>query len=722
MKYYQQLDITDCGPACLAMVASFFGKNLSISQIRTDAGTDVVGTNIKGLLIAAKEHGFSTKALKGSKESFSHHLPTPFIVHMHIEYENKWRDHFVVVKKIKKHYIEIWDPDPSIKKVKVSPDIFFTQWTGYAIFLEPSTDFSLSKSNNLFIKFLPLLTPHKKILLYSFLCSIIIMIFGLFSSFYFKYIFDELIYTKAKFSLNTLSIGILITSLVQNILIAIRTSFLSHFSFKTDLQMNFSYYSHILKLPISFFESRKSGEIISRLADLDKIKQTLFYLALSGIMDLLMITISTPILLKMNSKLFGISFLFITLLSLISICFSFIYKHFYPKIMNQNAEIQSYLFETLNGATIIKNFNSTEFILNEYEKRTMQSITTNWKLNKYGITHGLISNIISTLNTIIIFWIGSASIINGTISCGMLIAFNSLLSYFTNPILNVVNLQNQMQEAFIAAQRVGEILELEPENKLTEQTLTIDKIIGNIKFTNVNFAYGSRKPIYQNLNLTINAGQWVGIVGPSGSGKSTLAKLLLKNYSIQSGEILIDENNINQIDTVSLRSLIGYVPQDIFLFSGSIYDNITLHNKNYNISDVIEAAKKAGADSFIQKLPKKYETILGEHGIGLSGGEKQRIALTRALLGKPSLIILDEATSNLDNSSEQDIHNVIKSLNKSNITVILIAHRLSTVINCDNILVLQNGSLVQQGTHKKLIRCSGVYKQLWNSSQTKNKG
>lgn len=548
------------------------------------------------------------------------------------------------------------------------------------------------------------------------------MIFGLFSSFYFKYIFDELIYTKTKFSLNTLSIGILITSLVQNILIAIRTSFLSHFSFKTDLQMNFSYYSHILKLPISFFESRKSGEIISRLADLDKIKQTLFYLALSGIMDLLMITISTPILLKMNSKLFGISFLFITLLSLISICFSFIYKHFYPKIMNQNAEIQSYLFETLNGATIIKNFNSTEFILNEYEKRTMQSITTNWKLNKYGITHGLISNIISTLNTIIIFWIGSASIINGTISCGMLIAFNSLLSYFTNPILNVVNLQNQMQEAFIAAQRVGEILELEPENKLTEQTLTIDKIIGNIKFTNVNFAYGSRKPIYQNLNLTINAGQWVGIVGPSGSGKSTLAKLLLKNYSIQSGEILIDENNINQIDTVSLRSLIGYVPQDIFLFSGSIYDNITLHNKNYNISDVIEAAKKAGADSFIQKLPKKYETILGEHGIGLSGGEKQRIALTRALLGKPSLIILDEATSNLDNSSEQDIHNVIKSLNKSNITVILIAHRLSTVINCDNILVLQNGSLVQQGTHKKLIRCPGVYKQLWNSSQNKNKG
>ena len=343
------------------------------------------------------------------------------------------------------------------------------------------------------------------------------MIFGLFSSFYFKYIFDELIYTKTKFSLNTLSIGILITSLVQNILTAIRTSFLSHFSFKTDLQMNFSYYSHILKLPISFFESRKSGEIISRLADLDKIKQTLFYLALSGIMDLLMITISTPILLKMNSKLFGISFLFITLLSLISICFSFIYKHFYPKIMNQNAEIQSYLFETLNGATIIKNFNSTEFILNEYEKRTMQSITTNWKLNKYGITHGLISNIISTLNTIIIFWIGSASIINGTISCGMLIAFNSLLSYFTNPILNVVNLQNQMQEAFIAAQRVGEILELEPENKLTEQTLAIDKIIGNIKFTNVNFAYGSRKPIYQNLNLTINAGQWVGIVGPIGS-------------------------------------------------------------------------------------------------------------------------------------------------------------------------------------------------------------
>lgn len=718
MKYYQQLDITDCGAACLAMIASHFGKELSISEIRSYAGTDVVGTNVKGLIQAAKEYGLSAKAVKGEEKAVTQELPTPFIVHLHIEKEGNWIDHYAVVKRISKNTIELWDPDPLVRKDKISYKQFFSMWTGYALFFQPGIDFKINKEqSNLFVKFLPLLLPHKKLLFYSFLASLLIMIFGIVSSFYFKYLFDEVMYAKMTFSLNSLSIGVLCISIIQNIIVLIRSVLLSHLSFKTDLQMNFSYYSHILKLPISFFESRKTGEILSRLDDLNKIKQTLFYIALSGIMDLLMIIITAPILLKMNSKLFGLTNAFVFLIALVSILFSHVYKSYYPKVMSKNAEVHSFLYETVNGVITIKDLNAVQSISEKYECKKMESVGIDWKLNRYGIANTFIINTLGAVNNIFIFWIGVSSIIADTMSFGMLIAFTSLLSYFTTPLLSIVNMQNAMQEAFVAARRVGEILELDSEYRKSESCIKPSKVYGDIKFDHVSFAYGSRKPIYEDLNLEIKAGEWIGIVGTSGCGKSTLIKLLLKNYQIQKGKILIDNNDISYIDTISLRSQIGYVPQDIFLFSGTIAENISLGKIEVSFEEIVKAARKVGADKFIEKLPKKYETILGEHGAGLSGGEKQRLALARALVGNPSLLILDEATSNLDNVSESEIHDIIKKLRNENMTVIIIAHRLSTVMNCNNIFVMENGNIVQKGTHEELLKMKGLYRKLWDSSK-----
>ena len=715
MKYHQQLDITDCGAACLAMVASHFGKNLSISEIRNKAGTDIIGTNVNGMLIAAKSYGMKAVAVKGNPDAITKKLDTPFIVHFHIvRDDNNWVDHYVVVKKITKRKIEIWDPDPLYKKQKLSYEKFFEWWTGYAIFLEPDVDFKKSdKKENLLLKFIPVFLPHKKILAFSFLCSVLLLVFGIITSFYYKYIFDEVIYSKAAFSLHTLSLGVMIVTVIQSLVACVRSILLSHFSFKTDLQLNFSYLSHIFNLPLSFFESRKSGEILSRLGDLDKIKQTLSNAALSGVMDAIMLLVSGPILLGINARLFGISIATVLLVALISMIFAKIYRSYYSKVMSQNADVQSYLYESLNGVATVKALNAEEIVNGEYEKKKMTAVNTSWTLNKYGISQGLISGLINGISGILVYWLGCSAILGGTMSFGTLITFNSLLGYFTGPLFRLVNIQNSVQESLVAAERVGEILELECEKDQSRRYLEPAEIKGHIKFEDVTFAYGSRRPIYEHLNLEIPPDSWTAFVGPSGCGKSTIIKLILKFYQAGEGKIFLDGKDLRDIDTTFLRSKIGYVPQDIFLFSGTVSENISLHKPDASLEEIMEAAKKAGADDFIQKLPKRYDTILGEHGGGLSGGEKQRLALARALLGNPSLIILDEATSSLDTVSEMEIHKVIKQLKSENIAVILIAHRLTTVMNCDKIFVMKEGKILQEGSHKELLAEQGLYQEMW---------
>lgn len=564
------------------------------------------------------------------------------------------------------------------------------------------------------LKFIPVFLPHKKLLAFSFLSSILLLAFGIITSFYYKYIFDEVIYSKAAFSLHTLSLGVLIVTVIQSVVGCIRSILLSHFSFKTDLQLNFSYLSHIFNLPLSFFESRKSGEILSRLGDLDKIKQTLSNAALSGVMDAVMLVVSGPILFGINSKLFAISIATVLVVAVISMIFAKIYRSYYSKTMSQNADVQSYLYESINGVATVKALNAEQIVNDEYEKKKMTAVNTGWTLNKYGIAQGLLSGLINGISGILVYWLGCSSIIGGTMSFGTLITFNSLLGYFTGPLFRLVNIQNSVQESLVAAERVGEILELETEKDESRRYLQPEKINGHIEFKDVTFAYGSRRPVYKNLNLDIPAGSWTAFVGPSGCGKSTFVKLILKFYEAQEGKIFLDGNDIRDIDSTYLRSKIGYVPQDIFLFSGTVAENISLHNPEAKLEEIMEVAKKSGADEFIQRLPKRYDTILGEHGGGLSGGEKQRIALARALLGNPSFIILDEATSSLDTVSEMEIHKVIKNLRNENIAVILIAHRLTTVMNCDKIFVMKDGKIIQQGNHRQLLTEDGLYKEMWS--------
>lgn len=725
MKYYQQLDMTDCGAACLAMMYSHYGKFISIANIRAKAGTDLVGTNLKGLILASNEFGFDASSVKGTKDSISKDTLVPFIAHIHIENENKdWVDHFVVVKKIYKNKVEIWDPNPTVKKNKIPLSTFLNNWTGYALFVKPSVDllssfnknesFNSRNSRYLLLNFLPVILPHKKIIIFSLLSSLLLIFLGIAVSFYYKYIFDEVIFAKANFSLMSLSIGVIFITFLQSVIGSIRSVLLAHFSYKSDLHLNLSYLSHIIKLPLTFFESRKIGEILSRLDDLGKVKTSLSSTVISTIMDILMICIICPVLWNINKNLFLISIITVILVSSIVMIFSKIYKAYYSKFMTEKAEVNSYLVESLNGVETIKSLNAEEYIFKEYETRQMNAVNTSWRVNNYGIIQGFLTGVISGVSSVFIFWLGSKYIIDDILSLGTLLSFNALLGYFTGPLMRIVNIQSGLQEAMVAAQRVGEILEMDQEQNDLNTYTPVKHIDGKIEFKNITFRYGSRFPIYENLNLSLEPGSWSAFVGPSGCGKTTLVKLILKFYSAEEGSITIDGHNILDINTNFLRSNIGYVPQKIFLFSGTIAENISMHKKDASLEDIIKAAKRAGAHKFIKNLPKRYNTSLGEYGGGLSGGERQRIAIARALLGNPKLLILDEATSNLDSISEQNIHHVIQSLVDNNITVILIAHRLSTVMECDSIYVMDNGKIVQKGSHNELMNIDGTYKELWN--------
>lgn len=707
MKFYYQFDESDCGAACLAMLASHFSSRFTITEIREFSGTDKNGTNINGLLIAAKQMGFNANAIKCTDKTKTGLLPTPFIAHIN----HNSTQHFVVVKSMSTKKVVVFDP--AIGKVVFLPSDFLRRWSGYAVFLSPNGEtLSNYQKKGVFSRFLPLLRIYKKLLLQVLIISIILIFFGIVSSLYFSYLIDEVIFAKAKSTLTALSIGILIITLLQILLTTIRGYLLVLFSTKVDFTIIFEYFSHVLLLPIKFFDSRKTGEILSRIQDAEKIRGALTDASITAVMDSIMVIVVGSILFFQSRLLFAIVILAVPLSSAIIWICAKPFANEYRKLMKENADVQSFLVEALNGHSTIKALNASNLVFSKYEKIQMKSIWTGYKLCIAKGIRDIFTGLINGWGANIIFWVGSFLILEDKMSLGHLISFNALLSYFLGPLHRLLSLQPNLQEALVAAERLGEIMDLPEEINQQNLLFKPTTIYGEITYSQVSFRYGTRRKTLSNITFSIKPGQWVAFVGKSGCGKTSLIKLLLKFYEPEEGEILLDGHNIKDLDTIYLRSKIGYVPQDIFLFSGTLLENIALHHPSASFENIVEAARLAGAHDFIMNQPDRYNTILSEQGSSLSGGEKQRIALARALLCKPSLIVFDEATSNLDTISEYYIHDTLKSLRETKVTTIIIAHRISTVINCDCIFLMDNGTIIDSGTHQHLSSTNHLYAEL----------
>lgn len=706
----KQHDMTDCAAACLATISMYYKKEITITKLRDILGTDIKGTTLKGLEDGAKRLGFDTRAIRVDKESFQSKYTLPTIAHI---ITDEGLSHFVVVHKVKKDKVTILDPAKGVKKETV--DEFFKSFDGILLLLIPNNEFSAGKdkSSGIISKFIALLLPQKALFIYSIIASAILTVLGIASSFFNKFLMDEILPYGLKNQLTVFVIGFLVLGITQIGLSAIRQHMLLYLSQKIDIPLLLGYFKHVYKLPMKFFTTRKVGDILTRFSDAFTIKNILTSVSLSLIMDIVLAAVSAVILYIMNSTLF-IVVLILTIISAVLIyAFKGPYKKINIKQMEAGARLNSQIIESLKGIETIKVLAAEEKSLETLEKQYIKNLKIAFQEGVLSNIQGSISSGVSTIGNLVLMYLGATMVIDGKITLGGLMAFTSLSGYFMDPIGRLISLQLSIQEASISMKRISEIYEVEKEQE-AENKIDIETIDEDIELENITFRYGSRAPVLKNINIKIPKGKKVALVGESGSGKTTVSKLLLKYYTPEEGKIKVSGYDIEELDLYALRKAIAYVPQNVELFSGSIRENIILGKENVSYEEMKTACENASCSSFIERLPAKYDTFLDEAGGGLSGGEKQRLALARALVKKSKFLILDEATSNLDFISEAKIYDTLFNKGR-NLTMLIIAHRLSTIRSCDIIYVLDKGEVVEVGSHEELLNKKGYYHKLYVS-------
>lgn len=710
-KYYnvRQLDATDCGAACLASISHYYGLELTITKLRDICGTDSKGTNINGLVMACNKLNFEAKAVRIANEDFSKKkFKLPLIAHGITKYG---LTHYIVVYEVGKKYLIVGDP--SSNKKKMSKDSFLEFYDGVCVLLQPNSEFvgGKTKSIPIFSKFLKLLLPHKKLFISAIIASIFLTTIGVISNFFNQILIDDILPYNLKNQLTIFCIGFLIISFISILIGALRQHILLYLSQKIDIPLTLGYFKHILSLPMKFFSTRKTGDIITRFQDAGTIKNIMSSIALSLLMDITLAIVVGIILFFMNSKLFAV----IVIMTIINIILLFIFKRSYKKIniiqMEQNAKMSSSMIESLQSVEMIKTNSIQDQRMELIENNYIDALRTGFRENVLSNIQGTISGAISTIGNLVLMWLGATLVMDGNITLGALMSFTSMSGFFMNPIGRLVGLQLQIQESQIAMRRLSEIYDVESED--VDKTKEITPLIGDINFNNVTFSYSSREPVLKSISLSIPNGKKVALVGESGSGKTTLAKLLFGLYDLNDGDISIGKRNIKDIGLYNLRIGISYVNQDVNFFSGTIKENLKIVNREIS-DDKIRAILKISGCDFILKMPAGIETYLEEAGANLSGGQRQRLAFARALAKDFDILVLDEATSNLDFVSESKIYQTLfnSTLNQ---TMIIIAHRLSTIRKCDLIYVMDKGEIVEQGNHEELIERKGKYYELWIS-------
>ncbi|HEY8919230.1 MAG TPA: peptidase domain-containing ABC transporter [Chitinophaga sp.] len=708
----KQRDISDCGAACLASVAAYYHLQLPVARIRQYAGTDRKGTNVLGVIEAAQKLGFQAKGVKGPLEALNN-IPKPAIAHVVV---NGLLQHFVVVYRVTAKQVVVMDPIDG-QYHHLSHEDFKKTWTGVLVLLMPDEDFKTGNEKISHLqRFWYLLRPHRSVLTQSLFGAVIYTVLGLSTSIYVQKIVDNVLVEGNRNLLNLLGVIMLVILLLQLFVGNLKSIFAVKTGQQLDAQLILGYYKHLLKLPQQFFDTMRVGEITSRIGDAVKIRVFINDVALTLVVNVFIVVFSFALMFTYYWKLALIMLGIIPVYLLIYQVSNRVNKKLQRRLMEDNAELGSQLVESLNSVATIKRFGLEEYANMRTEHRFIRLLKTIYHSTISNLYIGSAATVVTSGFVIVLLWTGSVFVINRELSPGELLSFYALVGYFTGPAMGLITANKSMQDALIAADRLFEIMDLEQEE--TAQKVELQPgMIGNIVFNNVTFSYGSRVPVFRHFNLEIQKGRITAIVGESGSGKSTLMSLLQNIYPLKEGTIAIGHTDIRYIQHESLRRLVSVVPQQIDLFAGPITANIAVGEFEPDMQQVLRISQQLGILEFIEKLPDGFNTLLGEHGVNLSGGQRQRIAIARALYRHPEILILDEATSSLDPVSDLYVQNAMQELRDAGKTVIVIAHRLSTVVNADQIVVLQDGALAEEGTHKQLLARNTVYAKLWSHHQ-----
>lgn len=758
MKYphIQQHDECDCGAACLSMISAYYGANYKTAKIRELIKVDTQGANFLGLTEGAHKLGFDTEALEGSFDELQEGIRTgqlkfPFIARIINEFGF---EHFVVIYSIDNETVLIGDPGHA-KITKEKTEVFKEQWQNQILTLTTNKDFvKVNEVKGSFRKYFRFITVQKKMLAFIFIISLIVTLVNISGIFVFQYVFNYATTATSESvihehehdehedecdeeeeeneflgkvdavlgkiedktdiifgNLATVCISVILLYLMRCLINIYRGYLLAKTAKMVDVSLTTSYYDHLIDLPMDFYGTRKTGEYMSRFNDTSKIRDAVSTTTLTIMLDTIMAVACGVVLFKINKILFLITVSIILLYAIVMFFFKRPIKNVNHVLMESEAQVTSYLKESIDGIETIRSYGRESAAKNKTKKMYEDFSNKNVTAAAIYVTQESIVTTIESVGIVFLLWIGAYLCGKSIISLADLIIFYYLIGYFISPVKNLINLQPELQTAAVAAERLNDIMDVEIESNSSHSITTMNS---DIEVQNINFRYGYRDLILKDVSMCFKAGTKTAIVGETGCGKTTLVRLLMAFDEPESGSVTVGGNDLYGYSPASVRKKIAYISQDIFMFSDSIYNNLKIGNESISNEETEDICRKCGIDSFIRSLPMGYETVLEENGRNLSGGQKQRLAIARALLRKPDVLIMDEATSNLDVITEKSIQKMIDELS-SDMTCIIIAHRLNTIKKCDNIYVMDNGHVAEEGTHSELLAKKGLYYSYLNT-------
>jgi HlyB family type I secretion system ABC transporter len=708
--FVRQDDQSDCGAAALAMLALHHGVPVGLQQMRDLAGTDRVGTNLLGLVQAAERLGFAAKAVKGPYEALPG-VPLPAIAHVRTE---EGLGHFVVLHRVGKDSVVVADPAREVQTLTRAA--FCDRWTGYLLLVVPDPVKSPAAPGGgptrPVRRFLGLLGAHTPILAEAFACALLMTVLGVSTSYFIQHLVDSVLVRSEGRLLNALGVGMVLIVVFKALFGLLRQYLLAHVGRKVDLALIAGYARHLLGLPLRFFEMRQVGEILSRVNDAEKVREAISGTTITAVVDGTLVVLLLAVLWCYDVRLALVATAFAPLLVASVVVHHPAARRRSREAMERAARLSAHLVEDVSGVETVKAFGAERARAEEGEQRLVGLIQSLFSLEMLGLSMGTLGMLVTALAGLAILWYGGHRVMAGALTIGRLMFFYSLLGYLLEPLERLASVNLKLQEALVAVDRLYQILDLEAEPVGDPKKVSFAGVRDAIDLHGVGFRYGCRADVLKGLDLRIPAGRTVAVVGESGSGKSTLLKLLMGFYEPTEGRLLVDGVDLRDFELASLRSKIGLVAQDPFIFTGTIAQNIALGRPGATQAEVAEAARAAGLDAFIAELPERYETVIGERGANLSGGQRQRLAIARALSRRPEILIFDEATSHLDTATERAIQESLRTALAGK-TVVLVAHRLSTIKAADHIYVLHQGRVVEEGTHRQLMAQPGRYRDLW---------
>ncbi|MFZ1803211.1 MAG: type I secretion system permease/ATPase, partial [Nitrospira sp.] len=618
---------------------------------------------------------------------------------------------YVVLAKVEAEKVLVQDPIEA-RPLVLSREQFEAMWTGELVLCTKRAQVRLQDLKFDFTWFIPAIVKYRRFFGEVLVASFFLQLFALLTPLFTQVVIDKVLVHKGFTTLHVLAIGMIALAVFEAMLGGIRTYLFAHTTNRIDVSLGAQLFRHVLALPLSYFEARRIGDTVARVRELEQIRQFLTSHAVTVVLDVVFTIVFLAVMWFYSPTLTLVVMASLPMYVLLSIAITPAIRARLHEKFNRGAENQAFLVEAISGIQTVKAMAVEPPLVRKWEEQLAGYVRSSFRATSLMMVAGQSAACVQKVTTVAVLWVGAYRVIEGDLSIGQLIAFNMLSAQVTGPLLRLVSLWQEFQQVGISVQRLGDVLNTQPEPSYNPNRTTLPHVTGHVRFDEVTFRYRPDGPeILRKVSFAVTPGQVIGIVGRSGSGKSTIAKLLQRLYVPERGRMLVDGVDLAQVDPAWLRRQVGVVLQENFLFNGSVRSNIALTDPGLGMEQVIQAAKLAGAHEFILELGDGYDTVIGEHGCTLSGGQRQRIAIARALVANPRILIFDEATSALDYESEAVIQQNMAQISQGR-TVFIIAHRLSTVRPAHRIYVVEKGEIVEQGSHDELLRIEGFYARL----------